>query len=383
MLTSPVKPSSESKDETGTGPPDSSNELASPEALPNGWGPVESVNGSSPPPDLVNGSSWSKPTGGRPLLPGLLNGSSQPELRDGDEEAPWTPKSIEDDESIGLDLTPLTPTTIEHENLTPDTSSQSSDSKCAMSDNEITFLIDNLAVESDHFEKVSTETVDIALLLPYSESEDNERTPEERSKGDEEDEEERSSSSSSNASSIEHENDATEVEAPRKGSCGGDGGGDESPTSVKWGENKRRQSLMMKYTLKNNLENSAKDLLKNAGLADDQLKNGTADAYENGHSLLAPDNEMNTWASSCANLSPVGPRFKLIKEGDVQVCFLDHTRTVISKILSFKFLRYFESQHLYLHETKITPKNVSYSDILFVDFIYLFFIYIYKFASLE
>lgn len=372
MQKSPIKPSSKSKDEACSSPSDLPDDSTTPATdvlksfssseMVNGSTPAELVNGSSQP-DLVNGLNSPTPlVNGSipPMPPALLNGCppsnlliASSDLPNGDEDVPLTPKSIEDDESIGLDMTPLTPTTIEHENLTLDTSSQSSDLKCVISDNEITFLIENLAVESDHFEKVSTETVDIASLLPNSESEDTERSPEERSKGedeDDDDEEQSSSGCSNTSSSIEHENTA-EVEEPNKG--------DQSPTSVKWGENKRRQSLMMKYTLKNNLENSAKDLLKNVAIADEKLKNSTPEAYENG-SLLAPDSEMNSWASSCANLSPVGPRFKLIKEGDVQVCFLDHTRTVISKILSFKFLRYFESQHLYLNETKISPKHVSF-----------------------
>ncbi|KAK7571802.1 hypothetical protein V9T40_014274 [Parthenolecanium corni] len=361
MQKSPIKSSSKSKDEVRPRPPNLLDDSATPKDVLNGLSPTDMVNGTTPAelingssqPDLVNDSSSpALPNGSTPSH--LLIGSVICDSLNGDEDLPLTPKSIEDDESIGLDMAPLTPTTIEPENLTLDTSSQSSDSKCVISDNEITFLIENLAVESDHFEKVSTETVDIASLLPLSESEDNERTPEERSKGEDDDGEEHSSSGSNTSSSMDHENTA-EVEAPNKG--------DESPTSVKWGENKRRQSLMMKYTLKNNLENSAKDLLKNVGIADEKLKNGAPDAYENG-SLLAPDSEMNSWASSCANLSPVGPRFKLIKEGDAQVCFLDHTRTVISKILSFKFLRYFESQHLYLNETKISPKHVSFQYIL-------------------
>lgn len=365
MQQSPIRPTTKSKDKVHSRLPSVPDDCAADliksltsNEMVNSSTSAELVNGSSQL-DLTNGSLTPLENGcSLPASPALPNGCTPTnllivtsDLPNGDEDVPLTPKSIEDDESIGLESTPLTPTTLEHENLTLDTSSQSSDSKCVISDNEITFLIENLAIESDNFEKISQETVDIALL-PNSESEDTEKSPEEHSKGNEDDDEEEQSSSgrSNTSSSIDHENTA-EVEASNKG--------DQSPTSLKWGENKRRQSLMMKYALKNNLENSAKDLLKNAGITDEKLKNGTPDTYENG-SLLAPDSDMNSWASSCANLSPVGPRFKLIKEGDVQVCFLDHTRTVISKILSFKFLRYFESQHLYLNETKISPKHVSF-----------------------
>ncbi|XP_063221061.1 C-Maf-inducing protein-like isoform X2 [Bacillus rossius redtenbacheri] len=52
-----------------------------------------------------------------------------------------------------------------------------------------------------------------------------------------------------------------------------------------------------------------------------------------------------------------GPRFKLLREGDVQVCYLNHTRTVISKILSSKFLRRWETHHLYLNDSCISSKT--------------------------
>ncbi|XP_054278527.1 C-Maf-inducing protein-like [Macrosteles quadrilineatus] len=52
-----------------------------------------------------------------------------------------------------------------------------------------------------------------------------------------------------------------------------------------------------------------------------------------------------------------GPRYKLITEGDLQVCCLNHTRTVISKILSSKFLRRWESHRLYLNDSCISSKT--------------------------
>ncbi|XP_054164446.1 C-Maf-inducing protein-like [Oppia nitens] len=55
--------------------------------------------------------------------------------------------------------------------------------------------------------------------------------------------------------------------------------------------------------------------------------------------------------------SPIGPKFKLIHEGDIQLCRLNHQRTVISKILSSKFLRRWESHHLYLTSVNITSKT--------------------------
>lgn len=55
----------------------------------------------------------------------------------------------------------------------------------------------------------------------------------------------------------------------------------------------------------------------------------------------------------------MGPRYKIIWEGDLQVCYLNHTRTVISKILSSKFLRRWESHRLYLNDSCISSKTVS------------------------
>lgn len=62
-----------------------------------------------------------------------------------------------------------------------------------------------------------------------------------------------------------------------------------------------------------------------------------------------------------APTTPVhGPRFKLITEGDIQVCYLNHTRTVISKIVSSKFLRRWENHRLYLNDSCISSKTVSF-----------------------
>lgn len=59
-----------------------------------------------------------------------------------------------------------------------------------------------------------------------------------------------------------------------------------------------------------------------------------------------------------SSLGP-GPRYKPLLEGDIQLCYLNHTRTVVSKILSSKFLRRWESHHLYLNDSCISSKTVS------------------------
>jgi len=189
-------------------------------------------------------------------------------------------------------------------------------------------FLEALAPDSDQCEVTSTETVDIGQV----------------------------SSENENASSEFDTEEDTEKEESDEAANKRDNG--ELPLGCdtnRWGENRRRKSLMMKYALQNSLDapnshhiltGQVGEVVKaNGGLGQDCFSEPNADVY--------------AWASSCANLNPVGPRFKLIREGDVQICYLDHTRTVISKILSFKFLRHFESHHLYLGDTKIYPRNVS------------------------
>lgn len=56
---------------------------------------------------------------------------------------------------------------------------------------------------------------------------------------------------------------------------------------------------------------------------------------------------------------PAGPRFKPLEEGDIQVCYLNHTKTLVRKILSSKFLRRWETHHLYLNDACLSSKTVS------------------------
>lgn len=63
-------------------------------------------------------------------------------------------------------------------------------------------------------------------------------------------------------------------------------------------------------------------------------------------------------SSSSPSPGPVGPRFKPIEEGDIQVCFLNYTN-LVKKILSSKYLRRWETHHLYLNDTCISSKTVS------------------------
>ncbi|XP_043473276.1 C-Maf-inducing protein-like isoform X2 [Leptopilina heterotoma] len=68
---------------------------------------------------------------------------------------------------------------------------------------------------------------------------------------------------------------------------------------------------------------------------------------------------LSTSGSSSPSPGPAGPRFKPLEEGDIQVCYLNHTRTLVSKILSSKFLRRWETHHLYLNDACLSSKALS------------------------
>lgn len=52
-------------------------------------------------------------------------------------------------------------------------------------------------------------------------------------------------------------------------------------------------------------------------------------------------------------------RCKLISEGDIQLCRLNHTRTIVSKIMNSKYLRRWESHHLLLDSCEIRSNTVD------------------------
>jgi len=55
-----------------------------------------------------------------------------------------------------------------------------------------------------------------------------------------------------------------------------------------------------------------------------------------------------------------GQRCKLIHEGEIQLCRLNHTRTIISKIMNSKYLRRWESHLLILGDEQMESDTVSY-----------------------
>lgn len=53
-----------------------------------------------------------------------------------------------------------------------------------------------------------------------------------------------------------------------------------------------------------------------------------------------------------------GMRYKLLQEGDIQVCVIRHPRTFLSKILTSKFLRRWEPHHLTLADNSVASATV-------------------------
>jgi len=78
------------------------------------------------------------------------------------------------------------------------------------------------------------------------------------------------------------------------------------------------------------------------------------------------------WTSGGAKRTSVSPavwghggggggtsRCKLLSEGDIQLCRLNHTRTIVSKIMNSKYLRRWESHHLLLDNCEIRSNTVT------------------------
>ncbi|XP_062474293.1 C-Maf-inducing protein isoform X3 [Pezoporus occidentalis] len=88
--------------------------------------------------------------------------------------------------------------------------------------------------------------------------------------------------------------------------------------------------------------------------------------------MSAPEgNKMGAAPCRRAPLHCNGMRYKLLQEGDIQVCVIRHPRTFLSKILTSKFLRRWEPHHLTLADNNVasaTPtgymeNSISYSAI--------------------
>lgn len=69
-------------------------------------------------------------------------------------------------------------------------------------------------------------------------------------------------------------------------------------------------------------------------------------------------NGATSWSSS-GHGGAGSSRCKLLHEGDIQLCRLNHTRTIVSKIMNSKYLRRWESHHLVLSNGEIRSLTVG------------------------
>lgn len=75
--------------------------------------------------------------------------------------------------------------------------------------------------------------------------------------------------------------------------------------------------------------------------------------------MSAPEgNKMGAAPCRRALLHCNGMRYKLLQEGDIQVCVIRHPRTFLSKILTSKFLRRWEPHHLTLADNSVASATV-------------------------
>lgn len=81
------------------------------------------------------------------------------------------------------------------------------------------------------------------------------------------------------------------------------------------------------------------------------------------YSAVASTSSERPGSPSCTASGPAschhGTKFQLMHEGDIQLCRLHHSRTVISKILSSKFLRRWESHKVVLGTSEMSSKTPS------------------------
>jgi hypothetical protein len=69
----------------------------------------------------------------------------------------------------------------------------------------------------------------------------------------------------------------------------------------------------------------------------------------------------------------LGPKFKFVTSGDVQVSKLKHGQNLLGKLTSSKLLRRWETHHLYLNDMCISSKTVRLLQILRFEQVYLLY----------
>ena len=87
----------------------------------------------------------------------------------------------------------------------------------------------------------------------------------------------------------------------------------------------------------------------------------STDSVDNAEKLQTPPSSPTMNGHTVGPIKPAhtGPKYKLLTEGDIQLCRLNHTRTIVSKIMNSKYLRRWESHHIILTDSAITSETVG------------------------
>lgn len=104
---------------------------------------------------------------------------------------------------------------------------------------------------------------------------------------------------------------------------------------------------------------STDEPLLNGETSNNNLSNERLERIESGSSLNSLNNSPSSTPTSKSRPSFHGTRYKLLSEGDIQICKLNHTRTIVSKIMNSRYLRRWERHKLVLGKTDVYTLTVS------------------------
>ncbi|XP_035704449.1 C-Maf-inducing protein isoform X2 [Folsomia candida] len=80
---------------------------------------------------------------------------------------------------------------------------------------------------------------------------------------------------------------------------------------------------------------------------------GASSSSSDGSSCGVTSSSSSSSSSGCS----AGPKFKLVTEGDVQVCKVKHGNNLMDKFIGSKLLRRWETHHIYLNDSCISSKT--------------------------
>ncbi|KAL3859122.1 hypothetical protein ACJMK2_009354 [Sinanodonta woodiana] len=100
-------------------------------------------------------------------------------------------------------------------------------------------------------------------------------------------------------------------------------------------------------------DNLSDDLFQNDLSDGDNSSSGAQDGLGLMNNIMDPLQSPSTPPPKTKRSTFMGSRFKLIHEGETQVCRLNHTRTIVSKIMNSKYLRRWESHRVILEKSEI------------------------------